>query len=124
MGKSLNYVGKKAGKGEQQKAMKEEKQKKREDFKKFYNSYPVEETSDSWHCSACDEYYSYLCEDKEVHEREWREKSRELVREEIHKEYKKIREVSKSKNKVGYKMARKCFEDEYFGDFVLFLKTN
>ena len=122
MGKSLNYIGKKAGKHEQLQAEQKIKMQKKEDYKKFYDSYPVEETPGGWHCSACDEYYSYLCEDVEVHEREWGEKARETVRDDIEREYKKVGLVGRSKNKAGYKMARKCFEDDYYGDFILTIK--
>ena len=122
MGKSLNYIGKKVGKREQLEVQKEVKLKKKENYKKFYDSYPVDETPERWRCSACDDYYSYFCEDMEVHEREWKENARGSIRDDIDREYKKIMEVGRSKNKVGYKMARKCFEDDYFGDFVLTIK--
>eukprot|EP00092_Neocalanus_flemingeri_P004472 GFUD01004811.1.p2 GENE.GFUD01004811.1~~GFUD01004811.1.p2 ORF type:complete len:123 (-),score=43.29 GFUD01004811.1:469-837(-) len=122
MGKSLNYIGKKSGKRDQLKAEKEVKLKKKEDYQKFYDSYPVEEIPEIWRCSACDEYYSLICEDMEVHESEWKKNAKESIRNDIKREYFKIGEVGKTKNKVGYKMARKCFEDDYFGDFMLNIK--
>ena len=122
MGKSLNYIGKKAGRLEQLKSARQQKLEKKEDYKKFYDSYPVEKTPSDWSCSACDEYYYRVCEDEEVHEKEWEKKARELTRDIIYREYKKAGMVEKSKNKVGYKAARNCFQDDYYGDFTLALK--
>ena len=122
MGKSLNYIGKKSGKREQLQCAKQFKLQKKEDYKKFYDSYPVEKTPRDWRCSACDEYYYHECEDGEVHQKEWRERARELARDDIEREYKKIGKSGSSKNSVGYKMARKCYQDDYFGDLILTMK--
>ena len=119
MGKSLNHIGKKAGKHEQMLVERKLKLQKKEDYKKFYDSYPVVEISPDWICSACDEFYCFVCEDREVHQREWREKAREFVRDDIERDFRKVGMVGRIKNRVGYKVARKCFEDEYYGDFIL-----
>ena len=122
MGKSLNYIGKKAGRLEQLQSARKQKLEKKEDYKKFYDSYQVENTPADWSCSACDDYYYKVCEDSEIHEKEWETKARELNRDDIYREYKKAGVVENSKNKVGYKVARKCFLDDYYGDFKLALK--
>ena len=122
MGKSLNHIGKKAGKKEQILAERKLRLQKKEDYNKFYDSYPVVEISPEWICSACDEFYSFVCEDREVHHREWREKARESVRDDIERDFRKVGLGGRSKNKNGYKVARKCFEDEYYGDFTLTLR--
>ena len=122
MGKSLNYIGKKAGKKEQLAVGRQNKLERKEDFKKFFDSYPVEHSPAEWSCSACDIYYNPLCKDRDIHEKEWEENAREAVRNDIYKDYKKASMVDITKNKVGYKTARKCFKDEYFGDFILTVK--
>eukprot|EP00091_Calanus_sinicus_P023589 TRINITY_DN8040_c0_g1_i1.p1 TRINITY_DN8040_c0_g1~~TRINITY_DN8040_c0_g1_i1.p1 ORF type:complete len:139 (-),score=43.29 TRINITY_DN8040_c0_g1_i1:86-454(-) len=122
MGKSLNYIGKKCGKREQLQSAKLVKLQKKEEYKKFYDSYPVEKTPADWRCSACDEYYYHACEDEEVHEKEWGERARESARDDIAREYKKIGMGGETKNRVGYKIARKCYQDDYFGDFILAMK--
>merc|ERR1711936_315298 len=104
MGKSLNFIGKKCGKQEQLNQEKEIKEKKKEDYKKFHDSFPVEETPELWRCSACDEYYSYCCDDKDLHNKEWVENTRESVKEVIEKEYRKLQEGASNKNKSGYKV--------------------
>lgn len=98
------------------------KLQKKEDYKKFYDSYPAVEISPEWICSACDQFYTFDCEDKEAHMREWREeKARESVRDDIERDFRKVGLGGRTKNRVGYK-ARKCFEDEYYGDFSLTLR--
>merc|ERR1739842_36758 len=122
MGKSLNDIGKTAGKQKQMLDTRQKKLEMKEDFKKFFDSYPVNESPADWSCSACDFYYNALCKDRDIHEKEWEEKSREVVRKDIYKDYKKACLVEKSKNKAGYKTARKWFQDDYFGDFILPVK--
>ena len=76
MGKSLNHIGKTAGKHEQLLVSRQKKLEKQEEFNKIFDSYPVMESQDVWTCSACYSYYKY----RDIHEKEWEEKTREIVR--------------------------------------------